>query len=162
MAVYFIQCGNYIKIGHADDPERRLRELQTGNPNKLELLGYVSGDIVREREIHFTFADFRTDGEWFELTTDILAYLQQNKADSVATRKSKLVPKRVTSKRKGMYRQDSAGWIEYSRQGERYYARERWWEKGEDGKWRKKAKYRKDLPVLSPHEYEAWRATSGK
>lgn len=78
MSIYFIRSGNYIKIGYADDPARRLKELQTANPGELEILGIAPGNVAREREIHIIFADFRANGEWFELTTDILAYINQH------------------------------------------------------------------------------------
>jgi len=34
--VYFISDGTYTKIGVAVNPEKRLRELQTGNPKPFK------------------------------------------------------------------------------------------------------------------------------
>ena len=36
--VYFIQCGQYVKIGIATTIKTRLRELQVGNPITLSVL----------------------------------------------------------------------------------------------------------------------------
>lgn len=164
MSVYFIRSGNYIKIGYAEQPRRRLKELQTGNPEKLQLLGTVPGGPDREREIHHLFNDFRVKGEWFELVTDILAYLTSQgalaKTQAVKKRKAANAKPAVTAglrqNRNGRYKKDGPGWLEFIRKGRKYYPRERWWEKTGD-EWKKKAKYRSDLPALSVEEYESWR-----
>lgn len=58
------------KIGWAHHPEKRLRELQTGNPDRLRLW-YTSpcsmGDRL-ERALHEHFRDERLQGEWFLIT----------------------------------------------------------------------------------------------
>ncbi|HEY0912698.1 MAG TPA: hypothetical protein VGD75_20950, partial [Bradyrhizobium sp.] len=41
--VYFIGDGEHIKIGFSKWPPFRLRDLQIGNPKKLELLGTIPG-----------------------------------------------------------------------------------------------------------------------
>lgn len=161
MPVYFIRSGNYIKIGYADSPRRRLKELQTGNPEKLDLMGTVPGGTARERELHELFCDFHVKGEWFQLVTDILAYLTAQGTlakpkKSTSTQKKAPAPTGSRQKRNGRYKKDGPGWIEYAKSGKNYYARERWWDKTADG-WKKKAKYRADLPVLTPEQYEAWR-----
>jgi hypothetical protein len=59
-----------VKIGHADDPAKRLRELQTGNPCKLELLAILPNHgQTAERALHKKFARYATGGgrEWFAL-----------------------------------------------------------------------------------------------
>jgi len=51
------------------------------------------------------------------------------------------------------------GWREYRRTGGvQRYARDRWWVKDTGGKWRKKARHRKDLPSMTEDEYEQWKA----
>ncbi|HQJ20865.1 MAG TPA: GIY-YIG nuclease family protein [Bacteroidales bacterium] len=39
--VYFIRCGNAVKIGMANDVKKRLDGLQTANHEKLELLAVI-------------------------------------------------------------------------------------------------------------------------
>ena len=71
--VYLIRCGDdFFKIGIATDPQDRLKQLQTGNPETLWLVKYFSFDNARliEETLHNTFSAFRTNGEWFKLTDD--------------------------------------------------------------------------------------------
>ena len=71
--IYIIkQSGsNLYKIGKtAKDPQGRLRQLQTGNPNHLTLRrSFWTDDITgAERAIHAEFAQHRVaGGEWFDL-----------------------------------------------------------------------------------------------
>lgn len=75
--VYFIRSGDYgpVKIGTARNVDSRLRTLQTGNPERLALIGTEPGDGTRERELHARFASARITGEWFSPTADLLAYI---------------------------------------------------------------------------------------
>ena len=65
--VYFIQAGDTgpVKIGLAGDPERRVRELQTGNHRDLVIRHIVPGDRHVERQLHHRFRAARIKGEWF-------------------------------------------------------------------------------------------------
>ena len=69
--VYLITDGNYYKIGVSTDPESRLKSLQTGNPNKLEIVNTynVSSSDMYEMEttLHNMFKDKRVLNEWFDL-----------------------------------------------------------------------------------------------
>ena len=71
--VYFIQSGMYVKVGvcAADRVHGRLRELQTGNPCALSLLGTIPGDAVEEARVHRSLADWHARGEWFHLTGEL-------------------------------------------------------------------------------------------
>lgn len=59
----------YVKIGHAGSPKRRLAALQSSLPFKLELLYTLKVEDPRsvERALHDLLADSRVRGEWFEL-----------------------------------------------------------------------------------------------
>lgn len=77
--VYFIQAdeGGPIKIGFtADDPKRRLSQLQTGNASTLKLLGSIKGTAARERQFHAELSEFRLQGEWFKSDPTVLAAVQ--------------------------------------------------------------------------------------
>lgn len=50
--IYFIKSDDYVKVGHAKYPYSRLKELQTGNPIKLELLIEFPEDPVKESQLH--------------------------------------------------------------------------------------------------------------
>ena len=65
--VYFIQDSHtgYIKIGWADDPYRRLKNLQTGCAGKLILLGAFEGTVQDEHQHHKLMNNNHVRGEWF-------------------------------------------------------------------------------------------------
>ena len=64
--VYFIgSIGGPIKIGVSDCPERRLRQLQTGCPHRLQILAQMPGDEANERGLHHDFRAAKIGGEWF-------------------------------------------------------------------------------------------------
>lgn len=77
--VYFIWCREtgHVKIGKAWNPRARLLELQCGNPYPLALLFSSSG--LREEVVHETFNRHRVLGEWFTLTADIVAFIDDAK-----------------------------------------------------------------------------------
>lgn len=67
-----------IKVGVAKDIGRRKRDLQTGNPHELRLLGWIvsDDDFQLERDLHQHFEHLRGRGEWFKIRpTDILPHL---------------------------------------------------------------------------------------
>ena len=70
MKVYAIRAGtNAIKFGVSENPEIRLRGLQTGNylPLFLMVERHTEGDgLFEESCIHAALEDVRLEGEWFE------------------------------------------------------------------------------------------------
>lgn len=85
--VYFIQAdAGAVKIGRAKDPESRLRQLQTGSPDKLQMLHVVPGDAELEASLHRRFGTVRIRGEWFgaEYLPIILTYADGLAAEAVA------------------------------------------------------------------------------
>jgi ParB-like chromosome segregation protein Spo0J len=68
--VYFIRSGNLVKIGASIDPEGRLRQIRSANPN-AELLAVVPGGFELERELQKKYAHLLREGEWFELTDEL-------------------------------------------------------------------------------------------
>jgi hypothetical protein len=64
--IYFILAGHKtVKIGYSADPNVRLKDLATGNPFELKLLGTMPGQFATEKELHRIFDRFRLQGEWF-------------------------------------------------------------------------------------------------
>ncbi|MFJ6486308.1 GIY-YIG nuclease family protein [Streptomyces sp. NPDC091682] len=55
-----------VKIGTSVNPKKRLKELQTGNPERLELRWCTSGGRELETMLHQAFAAHRVEGEWFD------------------------------------------------------------------------------------------------
>lgn len=78
--VYFIQAGENgpIKIGVAANPQSRVRELQTGSPATLYLIGVVPrAGFAGELDLHHRFATDWMNGEWFRATPELLAYIAE-------------------------------------------------------------------------------------
>jgi hypothetical protein len=79
--IYFAQAdiSGQIKIGYhgGTDANDRLRELQTGCPTKLFLLGTLPGGPETEADLHKRFAFAHVHGEWFNPVPELLAYIGQ-------------------------------------------------------------------------------------
>jgi len=66
--IYVIHCDGYCKIGTTrDDPEQRLKTLQTGSPHELHLMVVAPGGADEEKALHERYAHKWVRGEWFEL-----------------------------------------------------------------------------------------------
>ena len=76
--VYFIRAGENVKIGFSRDVSQRLAQLQTFFPFPLELLASLPGSALTERQMHRRFKCSRVTGEWFRLTPDIAAFVDEN------------------------------------------------------------------------------------
>ena len=77
--VYLLWAENtcLYKIGMGENPKRRLKECQIGNPYKLELLAFreVKDASRVETALHQKYADHRKRGEWFEFHPLMLPHL---------------------------------------------------------------------------------------
>jgi hypothetical protein len=75
MSVYFVQAGDYIKIGHSEDPIARsatvtrlgIRPSDLPYGADADLIGWIPGDTWRERTLHVEHLATRVAGEWFHL-----------------------------------------------------------------------------------------------
>lgn len=79
--VYFIldREAGAVKVGYSAAPMKRLAQLQTAIPRKLELLGAVSGDMGTEADFHRRFdkAYKKLEGEWYQANDDILDHITE-------------------------------------------------------------------------------------
>jgi len=78
MHLYIIQSSNNgcFKVGRSNYPEKRLSQLQTGNPFKLKLILVLHNQGNKEKFIHryITLGQKKKcKGEWFEF--DLIANL---------------------------------------------------------------------------------------
>lgn len=68
-SLYFIQSDKtgMIKIGRSINPEKRLKQLQTGSSNKLRLIASFKDLGWMERQLHERLKEWRIreNGEWF-------------------------------------------------------------------------------------------------
>jgi HK97 family phage prohead protease len=78
MLVYFIHDKNAraVKIGTTNNLQRRLKEMQTSSPTKLNVLKIIEGaGRVEEIGLHKRFDNYHIMGEWFDLDGELLRYL---------------------------------------------------------------------------------------
>lgn len=72
--IYIIRMAgsDLYKIGKTDDdnPERRMKELQQGNPYPLKVVAFFEGGQKEEFQMHDHLSDYRVSGEWFKLTDE--------------------------------------------------------------------------------------------
>ena len=61
--IYLIKSGDYLKIGYSQYPEKRIYELQIGNPEKLKILSYKEGGRWDEKSLHQLYKDYKYRGE---------------------------------------------------------------------------------------------------
>ena len=68
--LYIIQADRTgsVKIGRSNDPEQRLKSLQTGNPHLLKLILVLKDKGYLETSLHRRLTRGKTNGgeEWFE------------------------------------------------------------------------------------------------
>jgi hypothetical protein len=80
--LYFIHDDlNRIKIGRTSSVNKRIRELQTANPNKLKLVFTIKYKGMLERQLHICFSELRLTGEWFTYTSrfdDFFKYVESS------------------------------------------------------------------------------------
>lgn len=69
---------NLVKIGRSMNPEKRVRELQTGCPHHLVIYAVVQRPTKfnLEGKMHSMFADRRRQGEWFQFDEQELEMLR--------------------------------------------------------------------------------------
>lgn len=95
--VYFVQAGDdlAVKIGTTIEPlATRILQLQTANHRKLKLIGAIDlrkstglNTLSRtefstlakrkEAEIQIIFSNERIHGEWFNMTNDLVSFIEQ-------------------------------------------------------------------------------------
>jgi len=76
--IYFLKSGKYVKIGLSASIEKRITDLQTGNPVELELLcKYVVNSKYAESRLHQKFREDHTLNEWFYLSENIKNYIEE-------------------------------------------------------------------------------------
>jgi hypothetical protein len=95
--VYFMEATTAsdiraVKIGVANNPRGRVRDLQCGSPTKIKLLAFVRGDERLERKLHLTFESIALHGEWFArvgkldfLLNYVEGYAEENAAGGEVT-----------------------------------------------------------------------------
>jgi len=76
--MYVMQCKEFVKFGISQNPNQRIKELQTGNPFKITLLlsiNYGYGYDI-ETNTHNYFKDKQEIGEWFKIDEEIKSFVK--------------------------------------------------------------------------------------
>lgn len=73
--LYLLACGTFVKVGIAVDVKARRLELQVGNPLRIievwKSTAMPRNEIQRiERRTHQKLKQYRSSGEWFEISAD--------------------------------------------------------------------------------------------
>ena len=78
--IYFIreEGSNYVKIGSSCNPERRIEDIQTSNPRKLELVRMIDGGDRAETILHSIFKKDRVRGEWFRISKELEQFMNED------------------------------------------------------------------------------------
>lgn len=63
---------NLLKIGRSVDAKKRLKQLQTANGHKLELLCVLKKQGDLEKEMQEKFVELNTNGEWYKYSDKII------------------------------------------------------------------------------------------
>lgn len=76
--VYFVRQGSAgpIKIGISEDAEKRVKELQVGNHEILNILATAPGNQITESFLHAVFAQDWIRGEWFSSSPKLLQFVK--------------------------------------------------------------------------------------
>lgn len=76
--IYILQGGPYFKIGRTNSLDRRLEQITPKLPFQVELIHSFETDDMHhaETELHRRFADKRSNGEWFELDGEDIAWIK--------------------------------------------------------------------------------------
>lgn len=79
--VYFVQelSTGAVKIGVTGNLKSRFYMLRVNSPHEMVVLAHVPGDERLERYLHDRFCDSCIRGEWFRLTPELLACIEELK-----------------------------------------------------------------------------------
>jgi|TARA_R100000664_G_C2651368_1_gene71842 hypothetical protein len=73
-----MQSLDKVKIGYtSNNAIERKRQLETGNPHGIVIIGTVQGTQEHEKKIHKSLEKYNIQGEWFEDCQEIRNYIAQ-------------------------------------------------------------------------------------
>jgi hypothetical protein len=77
--IYVLKSDGFYKIGTSVDIDKRIKELQTGNPHTIECIfsRQVPEAYKVEQSLHASFEKHRIIGEWFKFNDMLLKKLKE-------------------------------------------------------------------------------------
>lgn len=118
--VYFLRCGDFVKIGFSTKPEARIRYLQTATPFNFELVGRHPGTRHHEKQLHKIFASLRHRHEWF-LAHEAILQVARDGLPSMDIREAVLNPLNAYLVKNRIHPADFAKEIGVTREGLRLW-----------------------------------------
>lgn len=75
----------YYKIGVANNPVRRLEELQIGSPYELDIIAFAGFTDPQEAEkaLHSRFDKYNVRGEWFKIPQKLMSMLVSDDGETL-------------------------------------------------------------------------------
>lgn len=73
--VYFLEMGDFIKIGRSTDVRRRIQSFESFLPLPTKLLHEMPGTCDTETDIHRKFKHLRVKGEWFRSHPELTEFI---------------------------------------------------------------------------------------
>ena len=77
--IYFVEAGDFIKIGFTRSPESRAQKMLTDSPHEIKVLHIEPGTFKQEKVFHRHFAALRVRGEWFHKNVELLEFIEERK-----------------------------------------------------------------------------------
>lgn len=81
--VYFIEAGDFIKIGYTTSPVVRVIKMRTDCPWPIKILHHEPGTFKDEKALHRRFEAHRANGEWFIRDNELLEYIAARKSANI-------------------------------------------------------------------------------
>jgi hypothetical protein len=78
--VYFIDNGDYVKIGYTMNLNGRLSSLRCGSPYDVQVLLAIPGNYAKESELHKRFNHLHHRREWFKKGPDLMQFIAEEQA----------------------------------------------------------------------------------
>lgn len=95
--VYFVRCGDRIRIGYSGDPDRMVRNLKTEEGITTDLVLTIPGGRETADTIQHRFRHLSIDGSWFMAGPALLAFLQAEAGSPLVLDPSKALTKKDRS-----------------------------------------------------------------
>lgn len=70
--IYFLECGDWIKIGRSKCGNKRIADIDNLIPYPVTFLGSFIGIPQDEIDLHVRFRELRHKGEWFRKTAELM------------------------------------------------------------------------------------------
>jgi hypothetical protein len=74
--VYFVEAGDFIKIGFTTNWQQRIPTIQISSASPLTLLTLVQGGNDLEAALHNKFSHLRERGEWFRKAPELISFIE--------------------------------------------------------------------------------------